>query len=45
MKRGGAAVSFHELAEICRDEGRGGDASSCHELQDNGNGNGNGNGN
>ncbi len=35
-KRGGVAVGFHEQAEIGRDEGRGGDASRCHELQDNG---------
>ena len=35
-KRGGAAVSFHDLAEIGRDDGRGGDASRDHELQDNG---------
>ena len=29
-------MSFHELTEIGRDEERGGNASSYHELQDDG---------
>ncbi len=29
-------MSFYELVEIGKDEGKGGDTSSCHELQENG---------
>jgi hypothetical protein len=35
-KRGGTTVTCRELADISRDEGGGGDASSCHELPGNG---------
>ncbi len=31
-RRGGESASFKELLEIGRDEGRGGDAVSCHEM-------------
>ena len=36
MGGGGVAVSGQELPEIARYEGRGGDATSCHEIQNNG---------